>query len=388
MAFNQHAPSLRVLFPGVLLDPFRTVSATLVQESMTHDVLKLKVAGQSFHPLAQGAPVHFEWKSTRGRGVWCGYVHRVDPSFRKVGSETEILCVGLSYPLMSTGVDTWAGVKAGDVVKDIARMFRLTADVEDHPMVFPQISQAGDTYWQLLVRLADQLGYVVLMDGAAIVFRSRSTLARNWRPQALDLRFDKRATSATEVLSFAPRVGAFNPTDGGYRYATTSGVDAVSGTVTHAATGTRRHGMFPGNIARPVSRVATSAMEARSATAAAQDVARYPLRARLTSVGDPHIRPERYINVRGVDAPYLWLVRKVEHEFTVDKYASISELISDGANPPPGEPVNPDVVDPHRPGALQPNPAPVLVNHRDVVGAAGSVLGDVYWSAPVINWRN
>lgn len=385
---KRYSQTLRAEFPGVSLDPFGVIDASLVQETMSHDILKLRLTGnQSYSALSHGAPVVFRWQTLRGRGVWYGYAHRVDPVFRKQGSEVEILCVGVSYPLMSSGVDTWVDVRAGDVVKDIARKFRLAADVENHPQVFAQISQAGESYWSLLKRLANQLGYVLKMDGAAIVFRSRESLARNWRSRALPLNYAKSPAMGTEVLSFNPRVGAFNPQDGAYLYASASNVDAVSGTIIHSSSGIRRQGAFPANHAHPTQHVARNAMEARTATSAVRSTRRRPYKARLTSVGDPRIGVERYVSVHGADAPQLWLVQKVEHEFA-EKYTCISDLISDGSPLPPGETANPNIIDPHRPGALPANPLPVLVNHRDVVGAAGSVLGDVYWSAPVINWRN
>lgn len=394
MALAASPASLRVSFPGVTVDPFRVLGADLLQQPLAHDVLRLKVStGPSYAALSEGAPVQFTWSNPRGTGDFWGYVHRTDPAYRTDSGASQIICVGASYPLMSTGVDVWTNVRIGDVVRDVARRFRLSADIEEHPLVINQVSQAGQSYWQLLTQLASKIGYTLRVEGATLVFRSRESLAHHFRPQAIPLTYVRDTLGTTDIRSFVPQVGAFNPEIAAAQTSEISGIDPVTGTVILASENIdsfrERQGLRQGFL---VGQVATSAAEAVAASRGAQENSRLSQRAKMESVGHPGIQPGRFVSVSGVanELAGTWMVNSVRHEMTLSSYLCHAELGSDGLGPAQlraGEAaLKPGEINPHRPGALPDPLRPALVDHRSVRGSAGAPLRDVYWSSSVVDW--
>lgn len=390
------APDLRVVFPGVSVDPSVVKEASLIQETMRHDILRLKVAsGPSYSVLAEGAPVHFTWGNGRGSGEFFGYVHKVGAAYRSSGGSSEITCLGASYPLLMAGVNNWVSMTASDIVRDIARRFRLYVDVEDHPLVHNQVSQAGESYWRVMVRLANKIGYVLRMDGVTIVFRSRNSLIKHHRPMATRMIFDSDPRQKSSAMTFTPKVGAFNPEGPAHHYSAALGVDTVNGTIMENHSGTPYDGLAPVNQGFAVDYSTSHALETETAVESIRETSRFTQSARLVSIGDANIEPETFVSVDGVDTVSNWLVRKVEHEISDSSYTCITDLLAEslrGTSLLPGEEPRAHgaapQVNPHRPGALAPHPKPVLVDKRSVLGSPGTPLGDVYWSSPVVNWRS
>lgn len=386
---------LHLEFPGVMLDRFEVNSATIVQKPHAHDVLRLRVsAGPSYSELSEGAPTRLSWKTDRGVGNFWGYVHRIEPRFANDTAFSEIVCVGTSAPLMVTGTDVWTSVRASDVVRDIARRFRFSADIEPHPRIYNQISQAGDSYWKLLTRLSEETGWVLRVDGATIRFRSRDSLTHGLRTAATDLLLSRDPSVPSEILSFTPQVGAFSPEFGEKSAAALRGIDPTSGKVFGAETSAEdlrfRRDRYGGLATSYVTRSMT---EAESAARAAHEKSRLAVRAKLRSIGDVNIRPEHFVNVRGVSDGMggTWVVIAATHEITPTSYTCTAELGTDGLGKlrsMPGETAAiPGTVNPHRPGAVMQPLTPVLIDHRTVLGAGGGPNQGVYWSSPVINWR-
>lgn len=383
-------------FPGVLMDTPRVRSATLTQNALSHDVLSVRVApGQSFGVIADSAPVRFTWRSSRGPGSFWGYVHRIDPRFSAADGNSEILCVGTTSPLMSVGDNVWSEVRASDVVLDIARRFRLSCDTEDHPRVYNQISQAGESYWQLLVRLAKETGWVLRVDSATIRFRSRESMTRGLRPHAPIFRYDPAPNAVSDVSSFVPKVGVYTPETGARQTGLVDAIDPMTGAIIGASSSVfRLREGTPQPTGPTTESVVRSAIEAESTAQAARENSRFSLRARMESVGDPLIRPESFVDIRGEvarDMAGLWVVRKAVHEITPSSYTCSSELGTDGLGPQRplvGElEIKRNEVNPHRPGALPPENQPVLVDNRTVLGSGGGPQEGVYWTSSVINWR-
>jgi hypothetical protein len=394
MVLAPNTPALRVFFPGVTVDPFRVEGATLIQQQLAHDVLRVRVStGPSYAALSEGAPVSFTWSNANGAGGFWGYVHRIDPAYRNSGGTSQIICVGASYPLMATGVDVWTNARVSDVVRDIARRFRFAVDIEEHPLVLNQVSQAGESYWQLLCRLANKIGYVVRVEGATVIFRSHESLAHHFRPMATPLTYSRDPLSIASIKSFVPQVGAFNPENAAAQTSDISGIDPVTGLVISASESIddlrARPSLRQGFL---VGQVATSAAEAAAVSRGAQENSRLSQRAKMECVGYPSLQPGRFVSVLGV-APELagnWMVRRIEHEMSRSSYMCTADLGTDGlgaAQLRAGESaLKPGEVNPHRPGALPDIQNPTLVDHRSIRGSAGTPLQDVYWSSSVVDW--
>jgi len=362
---------------------------TLIQAPGSHDIFRLKVTPvDGLEALFHGAPAVVRWSSRYGNGAFHGFVHRVDPVYQPGNKHANITLVGASYPLMQPGSLSWIGVRASDVVRDIAFRFGLSCDVEDHPLVYPQVAQSGRSYWQLMNELAEETGYVLRMEGATLMFRSRDSLLSHFRPMAPEV----------PVQSFSPKVGAFNPELGATSSVrSVSGVDPYRGAIVadRGAPDLMREGRDPMFDHLLTGDVVHTQMDASTAVAAALEANRFTTVASVTAPGNPLVAPERVVWPTPVptDLAGHWVVRAVEHHIERGKYTTRAELATDGlggsllkSGEPPRAAASPGhaVVDPHRPGALPswPYPEPVLRTNSPVKGAPGRVLTDFSWIAP------
>ncbi len=374
-----------------------------------HDVAVLSVNTpyRNLGGMNSGTPVSIQWSNQRGTGTFNGYVYRADPLIVAGASANTLICVGASFPLMGKGQNIWTDISASEVVRIIAAQHGLDYDVEDHPRVYNQITQAGESYWQLLNRLADETGYVLRMDGATLRFRSRKSFTQHYRPIAIRMDFAQGANPnlrlAAEVQEFKARVGAANPEFGTLHASRSgSGIDPASGeAISNSAdvSPLRADGspIFQDYI---TNRVVNSALELDLALQAEQEKNRFTKFAQMRTLGDPTLAPEKVVYVRGVDAPYngFWTARTVVHDITTNNYRCEVFVATDGLGGPlraTGEdsytiPDHPTMatVNPHRPGAFQKALQPVLVSKSQVIGQPGAPLTDWFWSAPVVRSVN
>lgn len=365
-------------------------SGHLVQAPGAHDVFKLQLTNaDGIEALFAGAPVVVRWTSPVGDGAFHGYVHRADPVYQRDRRTASLLLVGASYPLMQPGSLAWTGVRASDVVRDVAFRFGMACDVEGHPLVYPQIVQAGRSYWQLLRELAEEIGYVLRMEGATLVFRSRASLLAHFRPLAPEV----------PVSTFAPKLGAFNPELGATSASrAATGIDPYQGAVVadRGLADQMRAGLDPIYDQLLTGDVVHSQVDAATAVESAQEANRFTTLASIVGAGNPLLVPERVIwpSPTPSDLTGHWVVRAVEHDFEVGgRYTTRAEVGVDGLGAAllqPGEPAasptspGQTIVDPHRPGALGgwPYPEPVLRSWTPVVGRPGRAGVNYAWIAP------
>ena len=395
MADPAVSTQLTLSFPTTSAYQGRARTGTLTQAPGSHDVFKLALSsGDGLETLFSGAPAVVRWTSALGDSAFHGYVHRVDPVHTKGKAPTaSVTLVGCSYPLMAPGSLTWAGIRVSDVVRDIAFRFGMACDVEDHPLVYPQIVQGGRSYWQLLRELASEVGYVLRMEGATLVFRSRQSLLAHFRPLA------PRVATHT----FAPKLGAFNPELGAttaVRYV--SGIDPYRGDIVsdRGVADQMRVGDAPVYEQLLTGDVVYTQQDASTAVAAAQEANRFVTVASLVSTGNPLLVPERVIWPDQVPADFTghWVVRAVQHDFDLGRYSTRAEVAADGlgagllrAGEPAASGTSPGhtVVNPHHPGSLPgwPYPAPILRTSTTVAGLPGQPVAGFAWIAPTTEAR-
>jgi phage protein D len=412
---NAVNPSLRnrasftVRFPlSPIVSKALPKNVRIIQRPMSHDLAVFSLrTPDGLSGIMSGAPVTIDWVNSRGSGLFRGYVYRVDPMYEaNAATSVNIICIGSSYPLMNRGQSVWVDVSAPDVVKDVAFMHGLAADVEHHPRIYTQILQAGESYWQLLVRLADETGYVLRFEDSTIVFRSRDSMTQHFRPIAPTMKMVRSgnpgAQLSADILDFKAKIGEYNPELGASRTSTTvSGVDPQTGaTITKSVdVAPYRADGAPVFEDYLVHTVVNNQSELEAASQAAQERKRFSRFAKMTTWGEPYLAPERVVNIAGVDPGLTgyWTVRSVTHLIDAAMYKCEVEIGTDGLGGPlslVGEPDN-EVssrripVDPHRlPGLPWPYPAPVLEATTKVVGLAGQPLSDFSWVAPVRKARS
>lgn len=389
MADPTTASQLFLSFPTLTGVGGTVAGGRLVQAPGAHDVFRVTLSSaDGVDALYSGAPAVVRWTSRVADGAFHGYVHRTDPVHTQKRRTASVTLVGVSWPLMQPGSRSWVGVRVSDVVRDIAFQFGLACDVEDHPLVLPQVMQAGGSYWQLLRELARETGYVLRMDGATLVFRSRQSLLAHFRPIA----------PRVEVGTFAPKIGAFNPELGATpARRAASGVDPYQAAIIADLGATDVMREAPPALSEQLltGDVVHTQQDASTAVAAAQEANRFTHVASIVGWGNPLVAPERVIwptpSPAGLGGH--WVVRSVEHSFDLGRYSLRAEIGSDGLGDGvlrDGEPAlratTPEktIVDPHRPGALPswPYPKPVLRTSSPVVGAPGRAMETFSWVAP------
>jgi len=379
----------------------------VIQKPGAHDIATFSLSTvDSYAGLANGAPVSIGWSGLKGSASFRGYVYRISPVFSGgYGMGTHFICVGTSYPLMSKGTDVWVGVGAADVVRDVARRHGLNYDVEDHPRVYGQIAQAGDSYWKLLNRLAEETGYVLRVEGGTILFRSRDSMTLHFRPIAPLLQMMRTKNPASQaysdIINFKAQSGEFNQELGSSRASRTiTGVDPKTGAPISKNAGLPdpyRSDVEPVFNDYLVDTVVNTQSELDSAMNAAQEKNRFTRFAKMQTWGEPYLAPERIVYATGMGSELAgyWTVRSVTHSVESRNYQCEVDLATDGLGGTQrlvGEEVGGSSsrlvpVDPHRlPGLSWPYPEPVLESRPQVAGFSGQAMSDFTWVAPARNW--
>lgn len=397
-----------VEFPGSPITigrPPKTIK--IVERPNSHDIaLFTLLTTDSMYEVLDGAPVVITWHNLRGGEQFHGYVYRVEPFYdANSGYAVNFVCVGASYPMMNKGTEVWVGATAPDVVREIALKHGLGVDTEPHPRVFNQIVQAGESYWQLLVRLAGETGYVLRMEGSTVVFRSRESLTQHYRPIAPTLALvrsqDPAAQARGDLINFQIKASEYSPDLGATRATRqVRGVNPVTGMAITKSVGlptTFRETSDPVFEEFLVHAVVNNQSELDSAALAAQEKNRFTQFATMETWGEPYLAPERVVALTGMAPSHsgYWTVRGVTHHIERNNYRCSASLATDGLGAPQrlvGEPMGDGnarlyLVDPHRaPGLPWPYPAPALEYSSQTIGVPGKPLNDFSWVAPVRNW--
>lgn len=397
--------SLTAAFPqSGISERIVPTNVRLVMRPGAHDVavLTLNTPLSLLSSVNSGMPVTIDWNNPKGKGSFRGYVYRADPVISQGKSTNTLVCVGASFPLMGGGQHIWTGVNASDVVREVAALHGLDYDVEEHPRVYAQVVQAGESYWKLLNRLADETGYILRMDGATIRFRSRGSFNGHFRPLAIPMDFymsqNPNLKYAAEIQEFRAKVGSANPEFGVMAASRAgSGINPVTGEVisNSADLNPLRASSSPVFNSFSTDRVVNSAQELDLALQAEQEKNRFTRFAEMDTLGDPTLTPERVVYLRGLDRPYngFWTVRSVVHDIRPRKYLCQVSVATDGLGGPlnatgetpytrPGSPAY-VAIDPHRQVSLSEAADPVLESSPEVSGLFGTPVKEWRWAAPV-----
>jgi hypothetical protein len=172
-------PTRNVTFP--LSPSFGLVflTARLDQQFNSHDVLTIKYAGkieETLNFVGSGDPVKFDYSGAGSTKTWVGYVHKIIPS-TVAENTTTIVCISATYLLKTTRQKIYKKVTADQIVEKVCKQYGLKAVTQRHPRVFASISQAGQSDWQLLRRLAKQTGFGLKITGTTVYFMSKDKLS-------------------------------------------------------------------------------------------------------------------------------------------------------------------------------------------------------------------
>lgn len=184
-------------------------SATLRRREFHHEMLIVETFNQNATSLdlRTGDPVSAVLKGhAQPSTTFVGYVHEMRSKVHAQQPRThQVICVGATWVMKQPQQRVWQNTTISNIARTILREHNLTADVEDHDTVLPQVNQAAESDWAFLCRLAQEYGYICYPTGVVVHFHSRGR----------DLNRKQRAAYVLEYSheSFGQRspVHEFNP---------------------------------------------------------------------------------------------------------------------------------------------------------------------------------
>jgi len=348
---NRLSNSFKVLYPDFPSVTLLPRSITLHQEMGKHDVVEIRYRNFTsfiYKVLKTGVPVEVTWKNDKVSGIFRGYVTAVSFPVRFAQySELKVVCIGASYPLKEQASKVWINKTAPQIAIDIAKKFKLRPMVTSHPTIFTQQSLAGQSYWEKLNSLANQIGYGVQVSGTELHFHPIDKMINQFMTVIPVLEFKDFLTSPSNYYS-APTLDMFESKlgdyiEGGEYQRTTNlvtGVDPITGKVYSSKTSPSKLGKSLRNkpkdplfLKNKTQVVVNSNSMARSLSEAASHLGRFTIPAVGISQGDPRIAPWRTVEIRGTGELNngFWIIKKAEHYLHADgRYQVEFSCLTDG----------------------------------------------------------
>lgn len=336
-----------VNFPTIteVTPPDRLSSFVLRSERYAHEiaVIKFRDWGVPHQALVTGTPVQCLLRNPNTNRLFYGYVHHAIPSFTPGTRTTTIVVVGASYPLSQASQRIFTDVRAHDIVRQIALEKNMSATVEEHPRLWPNISQAGRTDFELLVWLAKRCGYSLRVSNTEIYFKNQDADYAKLRDSApYFIMRQANDPLGSSLYSFTALIGnSTQHLDSIKSAVAVSGVEPLTSTIVQTVEKNRLPQLrdtvysevfdrYATDIAAPGLEIAT--YEAQAALARN----RYPYRAKVVVAGTPTLRPDMPIFLDGLGEQYsgYWVVLGVEHTVVEEslnnfKYTCTVEIGSD-----------------------------------------------------------
>lgn len=310
------------------------------------DILVPRPLLNELTPYKSGQAIKLTWKgSQRGKsGTFYGYFDHIDSPFIRIGGGTDqslatLRCYGASYVMKNEGFDTFSGLTADQIAKKIARLFNFSFVCDPHPFVWPTYTQAGKSYWALLVELAKRIGYVVYVLGTTLYFVDRRSAGGLVRiPYAYTINTSPR--SATDALVFNPEISSGDGVDhakaGVY---TTNGISDLTGEAIALKQSVQpyygstvvQQKFFTRTIAN---RTPTSIGEAQTYLDAAESLSMFTMYANMSVRGNAGLAPGGLVSLVTPHARYrqfvgTWYVCETTQILKPAAYTTVMEVATD-----------------------------------------------------------
>ena len=310
-----------VYFPTSSQQPKRIYKVNYKQEVFAHDYAIVELRDWNLDPLniKPGSLMVLTIKNKE----YNGYVHDI----RNVQSAnehfTKIGFIGASYVMKQSSQKIYRNMSADQIVAEIAKKYNFAYKVTPHPRIYPQVSQAGMTDWELMVRLAKQSGYFLRAENTELYFQ----------PLTEDF-----TDLITEAVSFQKAEGGFKPVNPiysfkpvisetirhlGFKKAATSvaGIDPVSGqvfkiTTQNSFSPSRQFSNQEFFDDHETGAVANDYDTALFLANASDEYSRFPYAADVQTIGVSSMRPGLPVYLKNVGTEYsgYWTVLSITHQ--------------------------------------------------------------------------
>jgi phage protein D len=311
-------------FPLGTNPPQRITQFSLTQERYAHEMITVQFRDWDiqYSNIKPGNPVNCTLRGTDTSREIYGYIHDIRPHITPGARTTEMTIIGASYQLKQANQRVFSNVTATDVIKKIASEHSFSTELDEHPRVYDQVVQPGTTDLQLMTRLAKQCGYTLRIENTAIHFKNLITDFNKYKSNAPHFTMrNANDPQGSTLYSFDLLVSESYKYLDSYKSAIQiGGVDpnSISGAI--ATNQTRPKTIRTKSEIELFDSYATETVAPSSTIAyyealSADELNRFPYRARITVLGYPTINPDKPIYLDGLGPDYsgYWIVLSSIH---------------------------------------------------------------------------
>ena len=330
---------LDIQFPTLDVPLFRAAEFTHTHARYEHEVTDILFDDWAvpYESISAGTPVTTILSGLGASRTINGYIHHIEPDLSPSKNHVKVTVIGASYTLKQQSQKVWVNATADQVIADIATDNGFSYIAIPHSRVYDQISQAGMTDWQLMVKLAKQSGYSLKADNTTLIFQPLTQDFTDVRQNASYYVMGGLEGKSTGIYSFKPLIGDSIPyMDAKKATVAISGVDRATA-VDHANTNqsfipnTRAISVSPIFDSYHTDVVAPSFEIAKYESDAADERNRYAYRGTVVIPGNPTVLPDAPIFLDGLNATYsgYWTVLSAEHFVKEEVYTTTLEVGTD-----------------------------------------------------------
>jgi hypothetical protein len=305
----------------------------VTQQEFAHDVAQMEFWGGNVDSdsLESGMPMFLQFGRPPLMRAFYGYVNhasRVNNSLTgdAVGRNAlRITCVGASWPMKETHTTAYFNMTSTQIVEQIAATYGLVTNIVPDSTVWSVKNQAGQTDWQFICALMQEIGYTLYCSGVTIFASPRTTDPNSLTSVAVV--YDYKA-NPTGLPIFTPTLGSNNPTGGQLRNRQLAAIDPRSGQVVYSAVSGSPGPAVLGGVQNtpPFTETeqcsAQSLQEVQSKVNGAGQANQLYITAEATGSGNPAIGQGSLVFVQNANGGQngLWFTTKAIHSMNPQTY--------------------------------------------------------------------
>ena len=301
---------------------FKRVSEVMYkQENYQHDYATVQFRDPNMGPkqAKPGTPIRIKIDDKD----FFGYIHDVQSIQDNNKNVTKVGIIGASYVMRQASQQMYSEVTVDQVIVEIARKYGFGYKVTPHPRVYRQISQAGLTDWELMVKLAKQSGYFLRAENTVLYFHP---FLENFESLSLETPIFTKSNAGFKhkniMYNFKPIIGETLSHHGADKSATSiAGVNPINGSYFKYTT--QRRSNTTRELSNPelFDKHDTSVVANNYATAvyeaiSADEKSVFPYIAEAEVLGKSSLHPGMPVYLENVGAEYAgyWTVLSIEHK--------------------------------------------------------------------------
>lgn len=330
---------LDIQFPTLDAPLSKAAEFTHTHARYEHEIITIYFSDWAvpYQSITTGTPVNVTLSGVGSSRTIHGYVHHIKPDLAPNKNYVEVTVIGASYVLKQQTQKTWVNATADQIIADIAVRNNFDYVAIPTKRVYDQISQAGISDWELMVKLAKQNGCSLKTDNTTIIFQPLTQDFTDLRAQAAYYTMGGLEGKATGIYSFTPLIGDSIPYHDAKKSSVAIGGVNRENAVEHVNTNqkaikTTRTTSTPAAFDTYHTGVVAPTFEiAKYESSAADERNRYAYRGNVTIIGNPTILPDAPIYLDGVGSMYsgFWTVLSTENYVKQEVYTTTLEVGTD-----------------------------------------------------------